>query len=136
MKIGPGIKSCLNQFTFFSSSGNEIFFEFFWGIKLHNESVSLYRLFSLGKIFLGNNFYPGRCPNQKMKWSVILQLDWKLLIGLEKLDKSNIRKGSTVLLLLLWLLCMSHSGYPLWILKWVGLESSCQKLLSSKRKKK
>ena len=40
-----------------------------------------------------------------------------------------LEKRSTVLLLLL--LCMSRSGYPPWILKWGGLESSGQRLISS-----
>ena len=39
--------------------------------------------------------------------------------------------GTLVLLLLLLLLCMSRSGDPPWILKWAGLESSGQRLISS-----
>ena len=60
--------------------------------------------------------YPGECSDlanykERVKKNPILE--WR----------------STVLLLLL--LCMSHLGYPPWILKRGGLESSGQKPISS-----
>ena len=43
-----------------------------------------------------------------------------------------LERRSTILLLLLLLLCMLRSGYPPWILKRGGMESSGRKLISSR----